>query len=342
MTDMTSSTAGSTTSPVKFDMKTRLREEAAIAPDAVATGPVTKETQIIAIYGKGGIGKSFTLANLSYMMAQQGKKVLLIGCDPKSDTTSLLFGGRACPTIIETSSKKKLAGEAVKIGDVCFKRDGVYAMELGGPEVGRGCGGRGIIHGFELLEKLGFHEWGFDYVLLDFLGDVVCGGFGLPIARDMCQKVIVVGSNDLQSLYVANNVCSAVEYFRKLGGNVGVAGMVINKDDGTGEAAAFAEKVGIPVLAAIPAHDDIRKKSASYEIIGRPGTQWASLFEELGENVGSAPPVRPNPLTQDQLLGLFSADITGRNVVLEPATQFDMCGKTENVKETLEVVYDTV
>ena len=175
------------------------------------------------------------------MMAQQGKRVLLIGCDPKSDTTSLLFGGRSCPTIIETSSKKKAAGEKVTIGDVCFKRDGVFAMELGGPEVGRGCGGRGIIHGFELLEKLGFHQWGFDYVLLDFLGDVVCGGFGLPIARDMCQKVIVVGSNDLQSLYVANNVCSAVDYFRKLGGNVGVAGMVINKDDGTGEAQAFAD-----------------------------------------------------------------------------------------------------
>ncbi|MFZ9315615.1 MAG: AAA family ATPase, partial [Burkholderiaceae bacterium] len=182
--------------PVQFMMKTRLSAEAAMEPDPVHTGPVTKETQIIAIYGKGGIGKSFTLANLSYMMAQQGKKVLLIGCDPKSDTTSLLFGGKACPTIIETSSKKKLAGEAVAIGDVCFKRDGVYAMELGGPEVGRGCGGRGIIHGFETLEKLGFHDWGFDYVLLDFLGDVVCGGFGLPIARDMCQKVIVVGSND--------------------------------------------------------------------------------------------------------------------------------------------------
>jgi len=334
-------TSTSTTSPMQF-MKTNLRAEAAVEPDAVHTGPVTKETQIIAIYGKGGIGKSFTLANLSYMMAQIGKKVLLIGCDPKSDTTSLLFGGKACPTIIETSSKKKLSGEAVAIGDVCFKRDGVYAMELGGPEVGRGCGGRGIIHGFETLEKLGFHEWGFDYVLLDFLGDVVCGGFGLPIARDMCQKVIVVGSNDLQSLYVANNVCSAVEYFRKLGGNVGVAGMVINKDDGTGEAAAFAERVGIPVLAAIPAHDDIRRKSASYEIIGRPGTQWASLFETLATNVGEAPPVRPNPLTHDELLGLFSADITGRNVVLEPATQFDMCGKTDTTKASLEVVYDTV
>ena len=318
----------------------RLRDEAHHEPDQVHSGEVTKETQIIAIYGKGGIGKSFTLANLSYMMAQQGKKVLLIGCDPKSDTTSLLFGGKACPTIIETSSKKKLAGEAVSIGDVCFKRDGVFAMELGGPEVGRGCGGRGIIHGFETLEKLGFHEWGFDYVLLDFLGDVVCGGFGLPIARDMCQKVIVVASNDLQSLYVANNVCSAVEYFRKLGGNVGVAGMVINKDDGTGEAEQFAERAGIPVLAAIPANEDIRRKSASYEIIGRAESQWGPLFADLAQNVAEAPPQRPKPLSQDELLSLFSADTVGRNVVLQPATEVDMRGASVITKPTLEVIYD--
>ena len=318
-----------------------LRAEAAIEPDPVPTKAV-KETQIIAIYGKGGIGKSFTLANLSYMMAQRGKKVLLIGCDPKSDTTSLLFGGRACPTIIETSTRKKLAGETVSIGDVCFKRDGVYAMELGGPEVGRGCGGRGIIHGFELLEKLGFHEWGFDYVLLDFLGDVVCGGFGLPIARDMCQKVIVVGSNDLQSLYVANNVCSAVEYFRKLGGNVGIGGLVINKDDGTGEAQAFAEAVGIPVLAAIPADEDIRRKSASYEIIGRPDSRWASVFDALSDSVVACQPNQPRPLTQDRLLGLFKSDAVGRNVVLEPATMADMCGVAHVEKPSLEVVYETV
>jgi chlorophyllide a reductase subunit X len=319
-----------------------LRDEAAVEPDAVVTAAPTKETQVIAIYGKGGIGKSFALANLSYMMAQQGKKVLLIGCDPKSDTTSLLFGGRACPTIIETSAKKKLAGEPVKIGDVCFKRDGVFAMELGGPEVGRGCGGRGIIHGFELLEKLGFHEWGFDYVLLDFLGDVVCGGFGLPIARDMCQKVIVVGSNDLQSLYVANNVCSAVEYFRRLGGNVGVAGLVINKDDGTGEAQAFAEAAGIPVLAAIPANEDIRRKSANYDIVGRPGGTWGPLFEQLAANVAEAPPLRPKPLSQDALLALFKSEAVGRSVVLEPASQEDMCGASLVEKATLEVVYDTV
>ena len=319
-----------------------LRAEAAIEPDAVPSAAPTKQTQVIAIYGKGGIGKSFALANLSYMMAQQGKKVLLIGCDPKSDTTSLLFGGRACPTIIETSAKKKLAGEPVKIGDVCFKRDGVFAMELGGPEVGRGCGGRGIIHGFELLEKLGFHEWGFDFVLLDFLGDVVCGGFGLPIARDMCQKVIVVGSNDLQSLYVANNVCSAVEYFRKLGGNVGVAGLVINKDDGTGEAQAFALAAGIPVLAAIPANEDIRRKSANYDIVGRPGSPWGPLFEDLAANVAEAPPLRPKPLTQDELLGLFKGEVVGRNVVLEPASLEDMCGSSHVEKATLEIVYDNV
>ena len=319
-----------------------LRQEAAIEPDPVPQGEVKKETQIIAIYGKGGSGKSFALSNLSYMMAQQGKRVLLIGCDPKSDTTSLLFGGRSCPTIIETSSKKKAAGEAVAIGDVCFKRDGVFAMELGGPEVGRGCGGRGIIHGFELLEKLGFHQWDFDYVLLDFLGDVVCGGFGLPIARDMCQKVIVVGSNDLQSLYVANNVCSAVEYFRKLGGNVGVAGMVINKDDGTGEAHAFAAEAGIPVLAAIPADEDIRRKSANYEIIGTPGGRWASVFEQLATQVAEAPPLRPKPLTHENLLGLFKGEAVGRGVVLNPATMEDMCSAEVLNKPSLEVVYEGV
>ena len=327
---------------LKGDYDQRLRDEAAEPTLEVPQEAPTSKTQIIAIYGKGGIGKSFTLANLSHMMAEQGKRVLLIGCDPKSDTTSLLFGGKACPTIIETSSAKKEAGEEVKIGDVCFKRGGVFAMELGGPEVGRGCGGRGIIHGFELLEKLGFHDWDFDYVLLDFLGDVVCGGFGLPIARDMAQKVILVASNDLQSLYVANNVCSAVEYFRKLGGNVGVAGLVINKDDGSGEAAAFAEAVDIPILASIPQDDDLRKKSANYEIVGSMESQWGEMFAALGDNVAEAPPMRPTPLDQDGLLGLFDGKDTGADFTLVPATDADMRGKNAKPKASLEVIYDAV
>jgi chlorophyllide a reductase subunit X len=231
------------------------------------------------------------------MMAQQGKKTLLIGCDPKSDTTSLLFGGKATPTIIETSSKKKAAGEEVDISDVCFKRDGVTPWSLAARKWAAVAAAAGIIHGFELLEKLGFHDWDFDYVLLDFLGDVVCGGFGLPIARDMCQKVIVVGSNDLQSLYVANNVCSAVEYFRKLGGNVGVAGMVINKDDGTGEASGLCRSSWHSGSGLHPGHEDIRRKSANYDIVGKPGGEWGPLFEQLGKNVAEAPPKHPSPLT---------------------------------------------
>ena len=160
--------------------------------------------------------------------------------------------------------------------------------------------------------------------------------------RDLCQKVIVVGSNDLQSLYVANNVCSAVEYFRKLGGNVGVAGIVINKDDGTGEAQAFADAVGIPVLGAIPADEDIRRKSANYQIIGRPGDRWGPLFADLAENVAVAPPMLPRTLKQEELLGLFKSDTTNRDVPFEPASLTDMCGGRVIGKTSLEVVYETV
>jgi chlorophyllide a reductase subunit X len=117
---------------------------------------------------------------------------------------------------------------------------------------------------------------------------------------------------------------------------------VINKDDGTGEAQAFAAAAGIPVLAAIPAHEDIRRKSANYEIIGRPESSWGALFAELAGNVAEAPPVRPKPLSQDELLGLFKGEAVGRDYVLQPATFEDMCGRAELHKPTLEVVYDTV
>jgi chlorophyllide a reductase subunit X len=116
--------------------------------------------------------------------------------------------------------------------------------------------------------------------------------------------------------------------------------MVVNKDDGTGEAQAFAEKAGIPVLSAIPADDDIRRKSASYEIIGKPGSPWAPMFEELARQVAEAPPVRPTPLTQDALLGLFKGETVGRGVVLDPATMEDMCAAETVTKPSLEVVYE--
>ena len=276
------------------------------------------------------------------MMAQQGKKVLLIGCDPKSDTTSLLFGGKACPTIIETSSRKKLAGEPVSIGDVCFKRDGVFAMELGGPEVGRGCGGRGIIHGFETLEKLGFHDWGFDYVLLDFLGDVVCGGFGLPIARDMCQKVIVVGSNDLQSSMWPT--MSARRW-----------------STSASSAATWAWRAWSSTRTTVPARPRPSHRPPAFPCSRpfRPMKTFAARAPTTTSSVGLAPsgarslksspptwrqrpPVRPKPLSQDELLGLFSSSAVGRDVVLEPASLTDMMGREVCAKPSLEVVYDKV
>jgi chlorophyllide a reductase subunit X len=131
-----------------------------------------------------------------------------------------------------------------------------------------------------------------------------------------------------------------VEYFRKLGGNVGIAGLVINKDDGTGEAAAFAEVAGIPVLASIPQNDDLRKKSANYQIVGSYDSEWGPLFASLGEAVAIAPPVRPKPLSQDGLLGLFSAETTGADFVLTPASDADMRGKFADLRPSLEVVYD--
>ena len=139
---------------------------------------------------------------------------------------------------------------------------------------------------------------------------------------------------------MANNVCSAVEYFRKMGGNVGVAGMVINKDDGTGEAQAFAAAAGIPVLSAIPANEDIRRKSANYEIVGRPGGQWASALRGARGQVAEAPPLRPTPLTQDALLGLFKGEAVGRGVLLTPATEADMCAASTIVRPSLEVIYE--
>ena len=295
----------------------------------------------IAVYGKGGIGKSTLSCHLSIAFAKRGKRVLQIGCDPKHDSTFPLTGF-LIPTIIDTLQAKDYHYEDVWPEDIIYQGyGGVDCVEAGGPPAGAGCGGYVVGETVKLLKELNaFYEY--DVIIFDVLGDVVCGGFGLPIARDMAQKVIVVGSNDLQSLYVANNVCSAVEYFRKLGGSVGVAGIVINRDDGTGEAKKFAEKVGIPVLSTIPADDDIRRKSAMYQIIGTKQSQWGNLFETLATNVAGAPPVRPTTLNQDELLGLFDGGQTGAGFTLVPATDADMRGKFSKPKKSLEVIYDKV
>jgi 3,8-divinyl chlorophyllide a/chlorophyllide a reductase subunit X len=208
----------------------------------------------VAIYGKGGAGKSFLTSMIAKELTKRDKRVLQMGCDPKHDSVVTHFGGALIPTVLGTWAKFDAEGRAEDLApeDVMFKGGGVYCMELGGPESARGCGGRGITFGFQMLEKWGLSEWNFDYMLLDFLGDVVCGGFGTPIARSMADKLIIVCSNESQSMYAANNIASAVRYFAQNGGRTKCLGLFVNKDDGTGKADRMAEWLGIPVLANLP------------------------------------------------------------------------------------------
>jgi chlorophyllide a reductase subunit X len=207
-----------------------------------------------AVYGKGGAGKSFLTSMVAKTLTQRDKKVLQMGCDPKHDSVVTHFGGAFIPTVLGTWAQFQKEGRDEELAPehIIFKGEGVYCIELGGPESARGCGGRGITFGFQLLEKWGLSEWNFDYMLLDFLGDVVCGGFGTPIARSMADKLIIVCSNEGQSMYAANNIASAVRYFADQGGKTRVLGLFVNKDDGSGKAAKLAEWIGVPVLASLP------------------------------------------------------------------------------------------
>lgn len=167
----------------------------------------------IAIYGKGGIGKSTTVSNLSAALAVSGLKVMQIGCDPKADSTRNLTGGEKIPTVLELLRDK----ENIILEDLVYEGDeGVLCVEAGGPVPGVGCAGRGIITAFEKLEELdAFEVYQPDIVIYDVLGDVVCGGFAMPIRGGYAEEVYIVSSGEMMSLYAANNIASAVKMFGK-------------------------------------------------------------------------------------------------------------------------------
>jgi 3,8-divinyl chlorophyllide a/chlorophyllide a reductase subunit X len=229
----------------------------------------------IAIYGKGGIGKSFTTTNLSATFALMNKRVLQLGCDPKHDSTTSLFGGISLPTVTEVFTEKNARNEQLSVSDIVFRRDipgfpqPIYGIELGGPQVGRGCGGRGIISGFDVLEKLGIFDWDIDIILMDFLGDVVCGGFATPLARSLSEEVLLVTSNDRQSIFTANNICQANNYFRTIGGRSRLLGLIVNRDDGSGMAEKYARAAGINVLMKIPYNLEARDMDDSFDFAVR-------------------------------------------------------------------------
>ena len=211
----------------------------------------------IAIYGKGGIGKSTTSSNLSAALSDRGLSVMQIGCDPKRDSTRMLMQGRLIPTVLDLIRDR---GESVlTIDDVVFSGyGGIRCVEAGGPEPGVGCAGRGIIATFQLLERL--NAFSGDVILYDVLGDVVCGGFAMPMRKGYAQEIYLVTSGELMALYAANNICKAIARITQNSRQISrLGGIICNARNTPGEkelVEAFAKAVGSRVIAYIP-RDDI-------------------------------------------------------------------------------------
>ena len=212
----------------------------------------------IAVYGKGGIGKSTTVSNVAVALAEKGLKVMQIGCDPKADSTIALRHGEAVPTVLDLFREKK---QDLRLEDmVRIGYQGVICVEAGGPTPGLGCAGRGIITALEKLKETGAYEvYQPDVVLYDVLGDVVCGGFAAPIREGYAEKVLIVTSGEKMALYAANNISSAVRNFEDRS-YARVFGIVLNHrnvENETEKVQAFSEKSGIPIVGEIPRSDEI-------------------------------------------------------------------------------------
>ena len=228
----------------------------------------------LAIYGKGGIGKSTVACNVSAALARRGLRVMQIGCDPKADSTSLLRGGERIPTVLQVSREKE---NALELEDVVFEGAfGVCCVEAGGPVPGLGCAGRGIINALETLEKKGaFRKYEPDVVIYDVLGDVVCGGFSMPMRKGYADKVFVVSSGEKMSVYAAGNICMAVNNFKGRG-YASLGGIILNRRGVEGEdeaAAALASDFGTSVIADID-------RCAEIPAADRAGKTVFELFPE--------------------------------------------------------------
>ena len=260
----------------------------------------------IAIYGKGGIGKSTTTQNTVAGLAEMGKKIMVVGCDPKADSTRLLLGGLAQRSVLDTLREE---GEDVDLEDIRKLGFGdILCVESGGPEPGVGCAGRGIITAINMLESLGAYEEseGLDYAFYDVLGDVVCGGFAMPMRQGKAKEIYIVCSGEMMAMYAANNICKGIMKFAE-GGGIRLAGLICNSrqvDNEEEMIKAFAEKLGTHMIHFVPRDNMVQKAEINRKTVIEFNPEHTQADEyralakkiEVNENF-----VIPTPLEMDEL-----------------------------------------
>ncbi|MCR5062799.1 MAG: nitrogenase iron protein, partial [Treponema sp.] len=254
--------------------------------------------------GKGGIGKSTTTQNLTAGLVEHGKKVMVVGCDPKADSTRLLLGGLAQKTVLDTIRDE---GENVELDRIMRTGfGGTRCVESGGPEPGVGCAGRGIITSISMLENLGAYTDDLDFVFYDVLGDVVCGGFAMPIREGKAKEIYIVASGEMMALYAANNIAKGISRYAKAGG-VRLGGIICNSRNVDRELdllRAFSKELGTQLLYFVPRDNIVQRAEINRKTVieYKPDSAQAQEYRNLAEAViNNTNFTIPTPMTQERL-----------------------------------------